>query len=995
MRRVAAIVAAVAVLAGAARAQDLPDQRPMLRIEPGMHTAQIKRIGVDRACKLIVTGSEDKTARLWALPESARGARLLQRIWHRLRPRPEDGHGAPRLLRTLRVPIGDGNDGKIYAVALSPDGKYVAAGGWDARYSIDKTMFVYIFEAGTGRLVTRLGRFGNVINHLAFSPDGRRLAATLHGGEGMRLWEIGGWRLIAEDKDYGGMDSYGAAFGANGTLYTVADGGALRRYGANGALEAKAVSEGGKDLHSIAVHPDGTKFAVGFDDTAAVEVYDARTLKRLYAADTSGIPAGALSSAGWSADGARLYAGGRGYKVGGKNPLVIWQEAGRGRRSDVPLSADIIMQVLPCGDGMAAGAGDPAFGLSGPDGAKRVWQEGVTADMRDKKREAFTLSSDGGRVRFGLGQGEATPVLFDLAAFDLRNAPQADPGLAAPKISGIAVSEWENDRALKLAGKPIVLERYEMARALAIAPDASRFVIGADWSMRAYRADGGKLWQKPVPDVAFGVNISRDGKLVVATYGDGTVRWHRLSDGKELLALFVHSKDHRFVAWTPKGYYAASPGAEDLIGWHVNRDWDHAPDFVPASRFHDQFNRPDIVKRVLGDLDEDKAIAEANRLAGVARAEEIAKQLPPVITVLPPAEGGTFATGSLTIRYTLRSPSGLPVSQVSALVDGRPLPGATTKGIVPVSASDDVEGTLTLTGLPQRDVTLTLVARSGDLESSPDCQDNPACILLKFRGTPAANAPKGSLYAVIVGVGEFEDPNVKDRYRLKWAAKDARDFAAALERQKGRLYRDVVVTLLVEKTADNASIINSLQTLESQVGPDDLGVVFLSGHGMTDPSGDYYFVSYNAKMESKQGRLMPVRATSVPGSEFTNALKLLSGNALFFFDTCFAGDAAEGGGLDYNKLINGVAGKANAIVFASSTGAELSHERDDWQHGAFTKALLDGLAGGADYDHDGKVTVDALNLYMKNNVPRLTGDQQHPVDLRPHAVRNFDFALVP
>ena len=73
------------------------------------------------------------------------------------------------------------------------------------------------------------------------------------------------------------------------------------------------------------------------------------------------------------------------------------------------------------------------------------------------------------------------------------------------------------------------------------------------------------------------MNISGDGRLVVTAYADGTIRWHRLSDGKELLALFVHAKDKRFVAWTPKGYYAASPGAEDLIGWHVNRDWDHAP----------------------------------------------------------------------------------------------------------------------------------------------------------------------------------------------------------------------------------------------------------------------------------------------------------------------------------------------------------------------------------------------------------------------------------
>ena len=137
-------------LEAAARAEDLPDQRPMLRIEPGMHTAQINRIGVDAACTLMVTGSHDKTARLWALPEG--------------------GRGEPDLLRTLRVPIGEGDEGKVYAVALSPDGKWVAAGGWDAHYSIDNTMAVYIFEAATGRLVTRLGSFGMSSAILPFRP---------------------------------------------------------------------------------------------------------------------------------------------------------------------------------------------------------------------------------------------------------------------------------------------------------------------------------------------------------------------------------------------------------------------------------------------------------------------------------------------------------------------------------------------------------------------------------------------------------------------------------------------------------------------------------------------------------------------------------------------------------------------------------------------------------------------------------------------------------
>ena len=118
-------------------------------------------------------------------------------------------------------------------------------------------MGVYIFEAATGRLVTRLGRLGNFIDHLAFSPDGGRLAATLGGGEGMRLWETAGWRLLAEDKDYGGKDSYGAAFDARTGSITVAFDGQIRRYGADGRLEAKAPTHGGKEPFSVAVHPQG------------------------------------------------------------------------------------------------------------------------------------------------------------------------------------------------------------------------------------------------------------------------------------------------------------------------------------------------------------------------------------------------------------------------------------------------------------------------------------------------------------------------------------------------------------------------------------------------------------------------------------------------------------------------------------------------------------------------------------------------------------------
>ena len=563
----------------------------------------------------MATGSLDKTARLWALPAG--------------------GHGSPRLLRTFRVPIGDGDGGKIYAVAISPDGKWVAAGGWDARYAVDKTLAVYVFEASSGRLAARLGPLGNVINHLTFSSDGSRLAATLFGGHGVRIWETAGWGLAAEDKDYTGKGSFDAAFDASGRLYTVAFDGLIRRYAADGKLEAKAPAGANRSPFSIAVHPEGDKLAIGFSDEPAVEVYDARNLERLYAADTGDIKEGDLSKAAWAADGSRLYAAGR-YSPPDGRRLVIWQDGGRGKRSRVPLSQNTVMQLLPCGDGIAAGAQDPAFGLIAADGAKRVWQEGAPADMRSKLGDALTVSANGKLIRFGLRRGPGQPVLFSLVPFDLKDAPEAVAGLSAAKTTGLAITDWESGEFPKLDGKFLPLENYEELLSLAIAPDLARFTLGTAFWLRTFSASGKEVWQKPIPGSARAVNISGDGKLIVAAFEDGTIRWFRLADGEGLLALFVHTRDRRFVAWTPKGYYAASPGAEDLIGWHVNRGWDQVPDFFSASRFSGHFNRPDIVDRVLDDLDEDTAIAEANRIAGSKRAGEMAKRLPAALIGMAP-----------------------------------------------------------------------------------------------------------------------------------------------------------------------------------------------------------------------------------------------------------------------------------------------------------------------------------------------------------------------
>jgi WD40 repeat protein len=933
---------ALATLAGAVPGSDLPDQRPFLRIEPGMHTAPIIRIGVDRACTRLVTGSHDKTVRLWALPES--------------------GQGKPELLRTLRVPIGEGNDGKIFAVAMAPDGKWVAAGGWS------KNDDIYIFDTATGNLVTRLSGLHNVIDHLVVSPDGSRLAATLGGAQGMRMWETGSWHQIAEDQDYGGKDSYGAVFDASGSLFTVADDGAIRRYGAGGgAPEAKAKTLGGKEPFSIAVHRDGKKLAVAFNDSTAVEVYDARSLQRIYAVNTAGISGGDIADVTWSADGKRLYAAGN----WGANPqkIVVWQDAGRGRRSETPLAENTVMQLLPCGEGVAAAATDPAFGLTAADGTKRVWVEGVTADMRRKKREAFTLSADGTRVRFGLGFGEETPVLFDLAAFDLHDAPQAVDGLAQPEISSLAISDWENQFEPKLNGKPIVLRPHERSRALAIAPDASLFVLGTEWELRAYNADGTVAWHKPAPGVAAGVNISHDGKLVVAAYADGTIRWHRLTNGQELLALFVNAKDRRWAAWTPKGYYAASAGGDSLIGWHLNRDWDNAADFFSVSKFRETFLRPDIVGRILEDLDEETAITRANLVVSKKREDEdIKNRQPPVVHILSPLTHTALPGTDLTVEYSVRSPSGLPVERVFLQIDGRPAEGAETQGYIP-DARQEITGKLKVR-LPPRDVVLSVIAETRRSASEPDSVE-----LLWLGGVPQTAKPR--MYALVIGAGDY----AQEDHKLRTPANDAGDIAAQLRDEVGTTFESVETRVLKDREpGSEASLQNILKGLSwlqrSATDIDDVSLVYFSGHGISIPGSTAYLLPVDFDGD--------VSVTGLDKSVVLNILRRIHGRVVVFIDACYAADGLQLANingarrLDTAGVISEFADPQNGIIaFASSTGTERSYAAG--RNGYFTKALIEALRF---YDRrpDDKVTfADDVNAYLRRRVPALSQQKQTPI----------------
>ncbi len=216
-----------------------------------------------------------------------------------------------------------------------------------------------------------------------------------------------------------------------------------------------------------------------------------------------------------------------------------------------------------------------------------------------------------------------------------------------------------------------------------------------------------------------------------------------------------------------------------------------------------------------------------------------------------------------------------------------------------------------------------------------------------------SQSASAKVYLVSVGISDY--PGKANDLTLAKADADTIDW----------LYRrnaNAVSAKLVNSNATRANIISTMERVYSQARPDDMVILFFSGHGYKGG-----FVAHDGALSYKQIR----KAMS----------KSRSKHKMIFADACFSGNLRSNnkpGNRNNNSELD-AAKKSNVLLFLSSRDNEISFERIGMRNGIFTQYLQRGLRGHADTNADRIITAKELFNYVSKGVKQASGNDQHPV----------------
>lgn len=437
----------------------------------------------------------------------------------------------------------------------------------------------------------------------------------------------------------------------------------------------------------------------------------------------------------------------------------------------------------------------------------------------------------------------------------------------------------------------------------------------------------------------------------------------------KLTLTIAPKKNGEWIAYAPDGRYTASLNGSQGVYWSLGDN------YLPFEALSDKFERPNLVRKLLEAVAGGRAEPDQRPDVDVEVFEA-----PYEVKLKSPPRTDTRESSFLLELGVEKDSVDLPDPEITYRVNGRRI--LKSRGFDEEAVFDGDE-TLGITRRFDLQPGLNVI-EAGLIYKGAEIATQRVEVFRQSDPAQEQAAAARDLWFFGVGVSDYEISS----QNLNFAHRDASELAKLLAAQEGRLFDKVHTKVLVNDDATERNVRIQMNEFLDQSGPEDVVVVFIAGHGVTDQEQELYFVTHEADLRKPY--------SGMPVDRFRNYLenRPINQSALLLLDICHSG-AAQGRVVAEDAVQNLIDG-TGAVVFASSSGSQLSFEDESFGggHGAFTAAILEGLKGTADGrvgNRDGFNSLQEMIVFATSRVPELTEGKQRPTI--PIVASEIDYAL--
>jgi WD40 repeat protein len=423
-------------------------------------------------------------------------------------------------------------------------------------------------------------------------------------------------------------------------------------------------------------------------------------------------------------------------------------------------------------------------------------------------------------------------------------------------------------------------------------------------------------------------------KQLISTSTDDTARVWDFATGDEILKLISLDHDENWVAVTPEGLFDGSYFGREHVAFRVEKP--DRVEAVPLDRYFLALDRSELATQIRAGL---------RPMPDPDREEELGQGEPPLL-VVPRRGSETFEKdGQPWLRLSLEvtdlgSGSVRPwamLNEARKSVRFNPRGEPTVRGKVQTWQFE-----LPLSPGKQNVVTLHCSRKDRLVDSAPAVYE---------AGGDGRPASLRRLFVVSIGLSRPSKCAAVPE--LKNPPRNASDFTSALIKWAPAVYPGGVHTqVLTEKEVTRQRIEKELALIGKATSPDDVLVIFLSGHGIQyqgkapdERYQRYYFLTDEVSSKREEGdnedRIDPddLRAHALPIDLLAENLgDIPAARRLLIVDTCDSGNAVLYGGrrvspYEYRGAIEGVTHSSGVFTLAASSAGQSTYEPRGLRHG--------------------------------------------------------------